>query len=75
MKSVSEAIYWMCFCAAFRCAYCFFLNPARKTRPRAPRLPDFNFEKKQLPELQSEAERPESREREPQGNQQTEGTC
>lgn len=57
---------------AFRCAYCFFLNPARKTRPRAPRLPDFNFEKKQLPELQSEAERPESREREPQGNQQTE---
>uniref|UniRef100_A0A8C3PZR5 Endoplasmic reticulum junction formation protein lunapark n=1 Tax=Chrysolophus pictus TaxID=9089 RepID=A0A8C3PZR5_CHRPC len=57
---------------AFRCAYCFFLNPARKTRPRAPRLPDFNFEKKQLPELQSETERPESREREPQGNQQTE---
>ena len=63
MKSVSEAIYWMCFCAAFRCAYCFFLNPARKTRPRAPRLPDFNFEKKQLPELQSEAERPESRQK------------
>ncbi|XP_042678047.1 endoplasmic reticulum junction formation protein lunapark isoform X2 [Centrocercus urophasianus] len=56
---------------AFRCAYCFFLNPARKTRPRAPRLPDFNFEKKQLPELQSETERPESREREPQGNRQT----
>ncbi|XP_010712075.1 endoplasmic reticulum junction formation protein lunapark isoform X2 [Meleagris gallopavo] len=60
---------------AFRCAYCFFLNPARKTRPRAPRLPDFNFEKKQLPELQSETESPESREREPQGSQQTEGTC
>ncbi|XP_021254579.1 protein lunapark isoform X2 [Numida meleagris] len=59
---------------AFRCAYCFFLNPARKTRPRAPRLPDFNFEKKQLPELQSETERPESSEREPQGNQQTEET-
>ncbi|XP_065606350.1 endoplasmic reticulum junction formation protein lunapark isoform X2 [Cyrtonyx montezumae] len=57
---------------AFRCAYCFFLNPARKTRPRAPRLPDFSFEKKQLPELQSETERPESREKEPQGNQQTE---
>ncbi|OXB78006.1 UNVERIFIED_CONTAM: hypothetical protein H355_009577 [Colinus virginianus] len=57
---------------AFRCAYCFFMNPARKTRPRAPRLPDFSFEKKQLPELQSETERPESREREPQGNQQTE---
>ncbi|XP_048390617.1 endoplasmic reticulum junction formation protein lunapark isoform X2 [Stegostoma tigrinum] len=31
---------------AFRCAYCFFLNPARKTRPQAPRLPDFNFEKR-----------------------------
>uniref|UniRef100_UPI00398F58AB endoplasmic reticulum junction formation protein lunapark-like n=1 Tax=Pristiophorus japonicus TaxID=55135 RepID=UPI00398F58AB len=30
---------------AFRCAYCFFLNPARKTRPQAPRLPEFNFEK------------------------------
>uniref|UniRef100_A0AAY4EUC7 Endoplasmic reticulum junction formation protein lunapark n=1 Tax=Denticeps clupeoides TaxID=299321 RepID=A0AAY4EUC7_9TELE len=25
---------------AFRCAYCYFLNPARKTRPQAPRLPD-----------------------------------
>ncbi|CAN9497742.1 unnamed protein product [Ophioblennius macclurei] len=24
---------------AFRCAYCYFLNPARKTRPLAPRLP------------------------------------
>ncbi|KFO72260.1 Protein lunapark, partial [Cuculus canorus] len=31
---------------AFRCAYCFFLNPARKTRPQAPRLPEFSFEKK-----------------------------
>ncbi|XP_072117918.1 endoplasmic reticulum junction formation protein lunapark-A-like isoform X1 [Mobula birostris] len=31
---------------AFRCAYCFFLNPARKTRPQAPRLPEFNFEKR-----------------------------
>ncbi|KFQ63045.1 Protein lunapark, partial [Pelecanus crispus] len=36
---------------AFRCAYCFFLNPARKTRPQAPRLPDFSFEKKQSAEL------------------------
>uniref|UniRef100_A0A671PXQ7 Endoplasmic reticulum junction formation protein lunapark n=2 Tax=Sinocyclocheilus anshuiensis TaxID=1608454 RepID=A0A671PXQ7_9TELE len=26
---------------AFRCAYCYFLNPARKTRPQAPRLPEF----------------------------------
>ncbi|XP_034430516.1 endoplasmic reticulum junction formation protein lunapark-A [Hippoglossus hippoglossus] len=24
---------------AFRCAYCYFLNPARKTRPQAPSLP------------------------------------
>uniref|UniRef100_A0A8D0GKJ7 Endoplasmic reticulum junction formation protein lunapark n=1 Tax=Sphenodon punctatus TaxID=8508 RepID=A0A8D0GKJ7_SPHPU len=38
---------------AFRCAYCFFLNPARKTRPQAPRLPDFNFEKKQPTDLPS----------------------
>uniref|UniRef100_H0VI51 Endoplasmic reticulum junction formation protein lunapark n=1 Tax=Cavia porcellus TaxID=10141 RepID=H0VI51_CAVPO len=35
---------------AFRCAYCFFLNPARKTRPQAPRLPEFSFEKKQAVE-------------------------
>ncbi|KAM8806784.1 endoplasmic reticulum junction formation protein lunapark isoform 2-T2 [Eudromia elegans] len=39
---------------AFRCAYCFFLNPARKTRPQAPRLPDFSFEKKPSTELPSE---------------------
>eukprot|EP00062_Callorhinchus_milii_P005863 gi/632945773/ref/XP_007888231.1/ PREDICTED: protein lunapark isoform X2 [Callorhinchus milii] len=37
---------------AFRCAYCFFLNPARKTRPQAPRLPEFNFEKRSCSELQ-----------------------
>ncbi|KAH0621514.1 hypothetical protein JD844_022891 [Phrynosoma platyrhinos] len=49
---------------AFRCAYCFFLNPARKTRPQAPRLPDFSAEKKQSAEteimtesLQSEEEK------------------
>lgn len=35
---------------AFRCAYCFFLNPARKTRPQAPRLPEFSFEKRQAVE-------------------------
>ncbi|KAL0963857.1 hypothetical protein UPYG_G00314450 [Umbra pygmaea] len=29
---------------AFRCAYCYFLNPARKTRPQAPRLPENNAE-------------------------------
>ncbi|NXC38501.1 LNP protein, partial [Penelope pileata] len=57
---------------AFRCAYCFFLNPARKTRPRAPRLPDFNFERKQHRELPPEPDRPEPGQREPQGNQQTE---
>ncbi|NWX13904.1 LNP protein, partial [Aegotheles bennettii] len=57
---------------AFRCAYCFFLNPARKTRPRAPRLPDFSFEKKRSTELRSETEPIEPREREPQETQQTE---
>lgn len=31
---------------AFRCAYCYFLNPARKTRPQAPRLPELNTEPK-----------------------------
>ncbi|XP_060033651.1 endoplasmic reticulum junction formation protein lunapark isoform X2 [Erinaceus europaeus] len=38
---------------AFRCAYCFFLNPARKTRPQAPRLPEFSFEKRQVVECSS----------------------
>ncbi|XP_068052040.1 endoplasmic reticulum junction formation protein lunapark isoform X3 [Anomalospiza imberbis] len=56
---------------AFRCAYCFFLNPARKTRPQAPRLPDFSFEKKQTTELRSETEPLEPRERKPQETQQT----
>ncbi|XP_057219677.1 endoplasmic reticulum junction formation protein lunapark isoform X1 [Malurus melanocephalus] len=54
---------------AFRCAYCFFLNPARKTRPQAPRLPDFSFEKRQSTELRSEPLEP--RERKPQETQQT----
>lgn len=36
---------------AFRCAYCYFLNPARKTRPQAPRLPEVTGELK----LSSEA--------------------
>ncbi|KAM9847434.1 endoplasmic reticulum junction formation protein lunapark-B isoform 2-T3 [Aulostomus maculatus] len=31
---------------AFRCAYCYFMNPARKTRPQAPRLPEFSYEKR-----------------------------
>ncbi|NWZ77634.1 LNP protein, partial [Poecile atricapillus] len=56
---------------AFRCAYCFFLNPARKTRPQAPRLPDFSFEKKQTTEMRSETEPLEPRERKPQETQQT----
>ncbi|NWV60484.1 LNP protein, partial [Malurus elegans] len=54
---------------AFRCAYCFFLNPARKTRPQAPRLPDFSFEKRQSTELRSEPLEP--RDRKPQETQQT----
>lgn len=44
------------FCAAFRCAYCFFLNPARKIRPHAPRLQDFSAEKQQSAESQSTTE-------------------
>ncbi|XP_026152116.1 endoplasmic reticulum junction formation protein lunapark-A [Mastacembelus armatus] len=35
---------------AFRCAYCYFLNPARKTRPQAPRLPEVTSEPKVPPE-------------------------
>ncbi|KAL6100834.1 lnpk [Pungitius sinensis] len=35
---------------AFRCAYCYFLNPARKTRPQAPRLPEAAGELKASPE-------------------------
>ncbi|NXM72032.1 LNP protein, partial [Serilophus lunatus] len=59
---------------AFRCAYCFFLNPARKTRPRAPRLPDFSFERKQSTELPSETEPLEPREKKPQKSKETEET-
>uniref|UniRef100_A0A8C7RKX7 Endoplasmic reticulum junction formation protein lunapark n=1 Tax=Oncorhynchus mykiss TaxID=8022 RepID=A0A8C7RKX7_ONCMY len=33
---------------AFRCAYCCFLNPARKARPQAPRLPEISAETKIL---------------------------
>ncbi|NXF10641.1 LNP protein, partial [Smithornis capensis] len=57
---------------AFRCAYCFFLNPARKTRPQAPRLPDFSFERKHPAELRSETEPLEPREEKPQETKQTE---
>lgn len=75
MKLISEATYWVCFCVAFRCAYCFFLNPARKTRPQAPRLPDFSFEKKQFAELRPETDPPEPKEKNPPETQQTEGVC
>ncbi|XP_009994471.1 PREDICTED: protein lunapark [Chaetura pelagica] len=57
---------------AFRCAYCFFLNPARKTRPQAPRLPDFSFEKKRPKELPSETEPLEPGETKSQETQQAE---
>ncbi|XP_045070991.1 endoplasmic reticulum junction formation protein lunapark-B-like isoform X4 [Coregonus clupeaformis] len=40
---------------AFRCAYCYVLNPARKTRPQAPRLPEFSFERR----MRSESPTPE----------------
>ncbi|KAI3356247.1 hypothetical protein L3Q82_017490 [Scortum barcoo] len=39
---------------AFRCAYCYFLNPARKTRPQAPRLLEVTGE----PRMSSEAPSP-----------------
>lgn len=35
-----------CGSEAFRCAYCYFLNPARKMRPQAPRLPEPSAEKR-----------------------------
>ncbi|XP_068185185.1 endoplasmic reticulum junction formation protein lunapark-A isoform X2 [Antennarius striatus] len=38
---------------AFRCAYCYFLNPARKTRPQAPRLPEVTGEVKLSSDTQS----------------------
>ncbi|XP_061827570.1 endoplasmic reticulum junction formation protein lunapark-A isoform X1 [Nerophis lumbriciformis] len=38
---------------AFRCAYCYFLNPARKTRPQAPRLTELTAELKMSPEALS----------------------
>ncbi|KAF7668773.1 hypothetical protein LDENG_00284240 [Lucifuga dentata] len=41
---------------AFRCAYCYFLNPARKTRPQAPRLHEVTGEQK----MSSEAPLPSS---------------
>lgn len=39
-------VFFICVVSAFRCAYCYFLNPARKTRPQAPRLPEVTGETK-----------------------------
>ncbi|XP_029968640.1 endoplasmic reticulum junction formation protein lunapark-A isoform X2 [Salarias fasciatus] len=44
---------------AFRCAYCYFLNPARKTRPLAPRLPEVTGEPRMLPEAPAPPPAPE----------------
>nr|XP_033802049.1 endoplasmic reticulum junction formation protein lunapark isoform X2 [Geotrypetes seraphini] len=41
---------------AFRCAYCFFLNPARKTRPQAPRLQELSLEKRSSTDAQITAD-------------------
>ncbi|CAG6016442.1 unnamed protein product [Menidia menidia] len=43
---------------AFRCAYCYFLNPARKTRPQAPRLPEFSYERRLRAESPSPGPQP-----------------
>ncbi|XP_034041274.1 endoplasmic reticulum junction formation protein lunapark-B-like [Thalassophryne amazonica] len=45
---------------AFRCAYCYFLNPARKTRPQAPRLPEFSYERRLRAESPSPGRAPRS---------------
>ncbi|KAJ8255874.1 hypothetical protein COCON_G00197380 [Conger conger] len=50
---------------AFRCAYCYFLNPARKTRPQAPRLPEFSFERRQCSESPTLAPSTASEDEEP----------
>lgn len=46
--------------SAFRCAYCYFLNPARKTRPQAPRLPEFSYERRLRAESHSPGPTPRS---------------
>ncbi|KAM9343103.1 endoplasmic reticulum junction formation protein lunapark-A [Pholidichthys leucotaenia] len=38
---------------AFRCAYCYFLNPARRTRPQAPRLAEVSGVRKMSSEASS----------------------
>ncbi|XP_076016488.1 endoplasmic reticulum junction formation protein lunapark-B isoform X2 [Genypterus blacodes] len=44
----------------FRCAYCYFMNPARKTRPQAPRLPEFSYERRLRAESPSPGPAPRS---------------
>ncbi|XP_070697475.1 endoplasmic reticulum junction formation protein lunapark-B isoform X2 [Pempheris klunzingeri] len=44
----------------FRCAYCYFMNPARKTRPQAPRLPEFSYERRLRAESRSPGPTPRS---------------
>lgn len=39
-------VFFICVVSAFRCAYCYFLNPARKMRPQAPRLPEVTHDLK-----------------------------
>ncbi|CAN9500216.1 unnamed protein product [Ophioblennius macclurei] len=45
---------------AFRCAYCYFMNPARKTRPLAPKLPEFSYERRLRAESRSPGPAPRS---------------
>ncbi|KAM6934040.1 endoplasmic reticulum junction formation protein lunapark-A [Xenentodon cancila] len=44
---------------AFRCVYCYFLNPARKTRPQAPRLCEAPGELKPSSETQLPSSAPD----------------
>ncbi|XP_029926114.1 endoplasmic reticulum junction formation protein lunapark-B isoform X2 [Myripristis murdjan] len=53
---------------AFRCAYCYFLNPARKIRPQAPRLPEFSYERR----LRSDSPSPRPS---PRSNRDSEGSA
>lgn len=51
--SETEVLLFFFLLAAFRCAYCYFMNPARKTRPHAPRLPEYSYERKLRGEVRS----------------------
>ncbi|KAM4626649.1 endoplasmic reticulum junction formation protein lunapark [Discoglossus pictus] len=54
---------------AFRCAYCYFLNPARKTRPQAPRLQELSFERRPRSDSQGSVNAAQLTESEPLENQ------